>query len=508
MPSNYPLIRNLVKDEQKEVEAEIIGEVPEWIAGSLYRNGPARYEYGDKEYTHLFDGHSCIHKFKVENGKVFYSNKFVESDHFKKVKEENRLYPVFGTSDPCSNLLGRFQSFYYGKSSKMDNTNVTIIPYGNSIYALTETCYMCKFDPEDLKVIKMVNAHKYVPTATTTIAHPHVEEDGGWIIMGLDTKSSPPGYNFIRYKGGEKSFEADVICENAEVIAKLPTSHSMGVSYVHSFGLSQNYIIYLETALVFDFKSYLIGVITNRSFADNLVMNKQWKTRIHLIDRKTGAIVQHKFVTDPMFIFHHTNAYEVYDSENNVSEIVVDVCAYDVNKFDIKKLTYKNMFVDATLDSQARRFIIPLGSANKNPSKQDIHCELETINPKLVFEFPIINYERYNTKPYTYFYGTNVHNLPYSVIKQNVVNKNEMMEFKYEDGNKKFLPSEPIFVERPGATSEDDGVLLVMVLAEDRDFLSIIDAKSFKEIARALLPKDVKGAYTFHGAFGSKAQFS
>jgi carotenoid cleavage dioxygenase-like enzyme len=42
MPSNYPLIRNLIKDEQKEVEAEIIGEVPEWIAGSLYRNGPAR----------------------------------------------------------------------------------------------------------------------------------------------------------------------------------------------------------------------------------------------------------------------------------------------------------------------------------------------------------------------------------------------------------------------------------------------------------------------------------
>ncbi len=90
---------------------------------------------------------------------------------------------MFGTSDPCSNLLGRFQAFYYGKTSKMDNTNVTIIPYGKSIYALTETCYMCKFDPEDLKVIKMVNAHKYVPTATTTIAHPHVEEDGGFFFF-------------------------------------------------------------------------------------------------------------------------------------------------------------------------------------------------------------------------------------------------------------------------------------------------------------------------------------
>jgi carotenoid cleavage dioxygenase-like enzyme len=185
---------------------------------------------------------------------------------------------------------------------------------------------------------------------------------------------------------------------------------------------------------------------------------------------------------------------------------VIDVCAYDTS-FDINRLTYKNTFHDKVFDTKPLRIVIPMDKLNNDINKE-LYCKVEDINPKLAFEFPVINYERYNTKPYTYFYGTNVHNFPYSVIKQNVVNKNEMMEFKYEDGNKKFLPSEPIFVERPGATSEDDGVLLVMVLAEDRDFLSIIDAKSFEEIARALLPKDVKGAYTFHGAFGSKAQFS
>ena len=49
------------------------------------------------------------------------------------------------------------------------------------------------------------------------------------------------------------------------------------------------------------------------------------------------------------------------------------------------------------------------------------------------------------------------------------------------------MPSEPIFVARPGARTEDDGVLLTMALdAEHRhSSLIIIDAKNMKELARA-----------------------
>jgi beta-carotene 15,15'-monooxygenase len=116
----------------------------------------------------------------------------------------------------------------------------------------------------------------------------------------------------------------------------------MGISYFHSFGLSQTYIVYLETALVFDFRSYMVGIVTNRSFADCLYMNKQFMTRIHLINRHTGEVVKQKLVTDPMFVFHHINSYETYDSEGKVADLIIDVCAYDVDKFDIQKLSYKN----------------------------------------------------------------------------------------------------------------------------------------------------------------------
>jgi carotenoid cleavage dioxygenase-like enzyme len=313
-------------------------------------------------------------------------------------------------------------------------------------------------------------------------------------------------YNFIRFKSNNNQDKSNHIFENGEIIAQIPTSHKMAHSYFHSFAISENYIIYLEMALVFDFKSFFKGIFFNKSFADSLKMIKDFPTHIHLINRKTGQVVKQKILADPMFVFHHINAYETYDSNKNIREIVIDVCAYDTT-FDINRLTYKNTFNENVIETKPLRLVIPMDKLNNNKTKE-IYCKIEDINNKLAFEFPVINYDRFNTKPYTYFYGTNVHKFPYSVIKQNVVNKDEMIEFKYEDGNKKFLPSEPIFVERPGATSEDDGVLLVMVLAEDRDFLSILDAKDFKEIARALLPDDIKGSASFHGFFASKQQFT
>lgn len=74
-------------------------------------------------------------------------------------------------------------------------------------------------------------------------------------------------------------------------------------------------------------------------------------------------------------------------------------------------------------------------------------------------------------------------------------------------GEDDLLPSEPIFVERPGAVDEDDGVVLVMVLSSKQDFLSVLNARDMSEIARARVPADVKASFTFHGFFANKTNF-
>jgi beta,beta-carotene 9',10'-dioxygenase len=129
------LLRSLTKNAQKPVEACIRGggELPNWLKGTLFRNGPGRYVHGDKAYRHLFDGHACIHKFKIDAGKVTYSNQFLETRSFLKSSSESRLYPVFGTEDVCSNLFGRLKTVFHSPDY-LDNFNVNIMPYGRKFF--------------------------------------------------------------------------------------------------------------------------------------------------------------------------------------------------------------------------------------------------------------------------------------------------------------------------------------------------------------------------------------
>lgn len=291
MPAGFSLLRSLTKNEQEPVEAVVEGKIPEWLEGTLYRNGPGRYEYGDKSYEHLFDGHACIHKFKIQNGKIFYSNRFLETRSFNKTLNEKRLYPVFGTPDVCSNIFERCKGFFKFPET-FDNVNVNVVPFGmTQLYALTETNYMCQVDPSSLQIKSRIDITDYLKTASTTFAHPHViTSDGSWITMGMNTKSPRWRYEFIKYTA-KTSIEEDndcLACQNAKVIASIPSSHSLGLSYFHSFSITDNYIVFLEQSLVFDMFKMVSCILFNKAFSDALLMKQDFETRIHLIDRQTG----------------------------------------------------------------------------------------------------------------------------------------------------------------------------------------------------------------------------
>jgi carotenoid cleavage dioxygenase-like enzyme len=62
-------------------------------------------------------------------------------------------------------------------------------------------------------------------------------------------------------------------------------------------------------------------------------------------------------------------------------------------------------------------------------------------------------------------------------------------------------PTEPIFVAKPCATDEDDGIILSLVLdaIAQTSFLLILDAKTFKELGRASVPHHIP--FTVHSKF-------
>ena len=62
-------------------------------------------------------------------------------------------------------------------------------------------------------------------------------------------------------------------------------------------------------------------------------------------------------------------------------------------------------------------------------------------------------------------------------------------------------PGEPVFVARPEAEREDDGVLLSVVLdaAAGASMLLVLDAADLSELARAQVPHHIP--FSFHGQF-------
>ena len=62
-----------------------------------------------------------------------------------------------------------------------------------------------------------------------------------------------------------------------------------------------------------------------------------------------------------------------------------------------------------------------------------------------------------------------------------------------------------MFVARPQAEGEDDGVLLSVVLdaAAETSFLLVLDAADLNEIARARVPHHIP--FGFHGQFARRA---
>jgi carotenoid cleavage dioxygenase-like enzyme len=511
--SGYKHLRSLSNSTEKPIKAIVNGSIPKWLKGTLFRNGGGRYEFGGKHYNHLFDGKACVHKFKIEDGNVFYSNKLLETRHYVKSLQKNRLYPEFGTADADSNLFERLKAVFV-THDLYDNFNVNVVPYANEqIYALTESNLFCNLDPKDLKITNTIDVRKFQDNLRSTIAHPHLDFDGGWITAGQNMSSGKGFYEFLRYKvNGAEAASTQNLMSNAEIIALVPSSHKGASSYFHSFGLTENYIVFLEQPLVFSFKDLLKSIILNKPISMGMKMKKDFPTRIYLINRRTGEVVKQKFYTDPQFTFHHINAYEEPDPNNNNNvHVIIDICSYDSSKFDIHKLTCSVLSSDDVLGSDwfkatPRRIRVPLNASESNSGK-DIYCEMKDINSSIAFEFPVINYSRYNGVKYKYVYGTNHFKSPFSVIKFNVEDSSDFKEMTYFEGEN-LLPCEPVFVENPNPTSEDDGVLLVITLTGKNDFLFVLDAKNLNEIARAVLPEDVKAAYTFHGFFADNRQFA
>jgi carotenoid cleavage dioxygenase-like enzyme len=437
------------------------GALPEWLVGSLLRTGPARFEAGERSYDHWFDGQAMLHRFGFGEGRVSYASRFLQTKAFAASERGEIGYSEFAT-DPCRTLFGRAMAIFSPRLS--DNCNVNLTKLGKRYIAMTETPIPVEFDAETLATVGLA----YEVPGMLTTAHPHLDRAGGGLLNYAAKLGPRNQYRF---------FQLDPDAKEPRVIASLRCDQP---AYMHSFGLTESHIVLAEFP-------FTVNPLRLASGARPYIQNYRWRpergTRFTLIDRKTG---DHSgpFITDPFFGFHHINAYE----QEAGGEIVVDICVYpDASLID-----------DLYLDKLRSGGGIPGGEVRRvriRPAEQAIEWETMLEGD---LELPRINYDRNNERPYRYVWGTGVGEGGWleSIVRGDLEQRTSSSWS--EPG---CYPGEPVFVARPGAGSEDDGVLLSVVLdaAAGTSFLLVLDAADLSEIARAEAPHHIP--FSFHGQF-------
>lgn len=325
------------------------------------------------------------------------------------------------------------------------------------------------------------------------LAHPHGDTENNvynissdWLKFKYEIFKVPAATNDINPFSG------------AEIVANIPFSFT-GPAYFHSFGMTENFFVLIENPLVMKtFWKMLVMNFMKYSYLDVLKWKPELKSRMHLVDRKSGAVAK-TYLVDNFFAFHHVNAYE------EAGNVIVDVCGYPdasvIQAFYLHNLR-KGLKDVKYSNPSIRRYRLPIpnaGSCCKDPvplvMKSD-NLEYELIHEG--FELPRINYA-YNAKKYKYAYGMVFRDANFFLEGIAKVNVETKASIPWSEEH--CYPSEPVFIASPGAKDEDDGIVLSVVVGVlgRPSFLLFLDGKTFTEVARAVVP--CKMALTFHGTF-------
>lgn len=448
-------------------ELELEGTLPQWLAGSLVRTGPAKFEVGPTRYRHWFDGLAMLHRFSFGAGRVSYANRYLESRAYRAARDSGRIsYAEFAT-DPCRTLFQRVASIL-SPPSFGDNANVNVMPLGDEFAAMTETALPVIFDPLRLRTLGVGQP----APGQLTVAHPHASPTNGEMVSYATRFGPRTTYHVFARDGSGKQ----------RTIARLPVSRP---AYMHSFAISERFVVLVEFPLV-----ALPAAIplSGRPFIENYRWRPERGTRFQVIELDTGRL-HGTYESEPFFAFHHVNAFE------RERELVIDLCAYDDAEI-VRGLYLDNLRRErpALPAAELRRCRVHLETGR-------IECE---VLADVGLELPRIDYGRRNGRPYRYAYGAGQSaggDFLDQLVKADT--SEGCSRVWHESGS---YPGEPVFVRDPEAEREDDGVLLSVTLdaARERSYLLVLDAGNLEELARATVPHAIP--FGFHGQFARGVQ--
>ncbi|KAK7070188.1 Beta,beta-carotene 9',10'-oxygenase, partial [Halocaridina rubra] len=492
--------------------------VPPWLRGSYILDGPGRMTYGASEFNHIFDGSALLQKFTIGETGITFSSRFLKSYAYtSNLEHEQIVVSEFGTTGKSvtkSKLAKLGDKFAFDKMFS-DNAPVGVVKFGGEYYCTTEAPFIHKIDPTTLETISKVDLHKELGI-NSHCPNPKTLPDGTTINILHGVGATGPKYDIVAIPPTPLEGKSTVFAKPKK-IGSVDARWKLNPCHMHTFGLTENYVVLLEQPLTIDVKAMVANTIRDKPFIGGMEWMENKLVKIHLVNRETGKEVKLKVKCEAFFYMHIINCYE---RENHV---IIDVNGYKkpelLYAFHVKNLREKASSLGNELDGGAvKRIVIPLevndkvapemnlvmlaGTKAKANRQKDGSLILTPDNvTNFAYEIPSVNPSNIG-KRYCYFYGSSG-DMTGTTGKVGKVDMDahETKEW-FEDG---LYAGVAYFVPRPGATAEDDGVVLVTQIHGGSDkkkiSLVILNAADMTETARAVFTAPSEVSRSLHGIY-------
>ncbi len=215
----------------------IEGRLPEWLRGSYYVNGPARFERAEQRYKHWLDGDGMVLSLRFTGDGVQFTSRFVQTLKLREEETAGRfLYRGFGTA---------FEGDRLRRNVMLEPpSNVSVYPYAGTLLAFGEQALPIELDPVTLETKGDYDFNGKLNEVSPFAAHAKFDPSNGHMInFGISFSATQPMLNVYEFDAGGNQIRRRRY--------PLEMQHSN-----HDFGITDNRVVFFLSPLLMDFNRF------------------------------------------------------------------------------------------------------------------------------------------------------------------------------------------------------------------------------------------------------------
>lgn len=334
---------------------DIEGGVPEFVRGTCYVNGPARFRRGDLAYRHWLDGDGMVCALAFADDGIRFTNRFVRSRKLADEAAAGRpLYRTFGTTFPGDRLA------VHGTGIESP-VNVSVWTFAGRLLAFGEQGLPYELHPATLETRGRYTFGGALNEVSPFSAHPTIDRGTGELFnFGISFSRTRPTLNLYRFSPeGRLTFRRRL---------EIPEPCS-----VHDFSLSPScMVLYLNSHLV-DIDTLLAG---GGSVMDALTWHPGRASSLLVASRETGEQLA-RIPIEPGYCLHTINSFE------EKGRLVLDVIEMEDPVYD-QYQPVPDLFREVG-PARPTRFVIDTGTwelVEKRVVESAVSSDFPSIDPR------------------------------------------------------------------------------------------------------------------------------